>query len=474
MNDQQYDFAIVGLGVMGSNLLLNLADHHYSVLGYDTNAEKTRALEDQALEGTTVKGVNTIEEMVALLKVPRKIMMLVPAGNTVDTVINNLLPFVEQGDIIIDGGNSHFTDTIRRVKTLESKGLHFMGVGISGGEEGARIGPSIMPGGDREAYEYLKPLFEAIAAKVNGVPCVDYLGKGGAGHFVKMVHNGIEYAIMQLICESYDVLKRLGGLNNDELHDAYHKWNQGDLQSFLMEITSYIFKQKDDKSGRYVVDLILDKAGAKGTGKWTSQDAMNIGVPLPSIDMAVTMRNLSSLKLQRVNAADLYAKPKPEQQAGKQELLDWVHDALMFGFIMSYTQGLAMLQVASKDLAMDIPLQKVVNVWKGGCIIRSSLLTVFDDVFNEDHKLENLLLHQNIAALVSTSQQGIRKTIAEAIGNGIPVGGMMAALAYFDAYTSGNLPSNLLQAQRDFFGAHTYEMIDTEGFFHTKWNKGSI
>ena len=471
MDDAQFDFAIVGLGVMGSNLLLNLADHGYAVLGYDNNPDKTTALEKQALANTKVKGVNTVHELVQLLKVPRKIMMLVPAGKPVDDVINNLSAFVEPGDIILDGGNSHFTDTLRRVETCKEKGLHFMGVGISGGEEGARIGPSIMPGGNMEAYQYLRPLFESIAAKVKGVPCVDYLGKGGAGHYVKMVHNGIEYSIMELICECYDVLKHVAGLTNEELFTVFDTWNKGDLQSFLVEITSYIFLQKDEETGQHVVDQILDKAGAKGTGKWTSQDALNIAVPIPSIDSAVTMRNLSSLKTQRIEAAKLYAKQVAPQTSDKQAWINHVHDALLFGILMSYTQGLAMLQVASKELNMDIPIKKVVNVWKGGCIIRSSLLALFDNVFEDDQDLPNLLLHPSIATLIQRSQQGAREVIVEAVTRGIPVGGLMASLNYFDAYTTERLPTNLLQAQRDFFGAHTYERSDKPGIFHTLWHK---
>lgn len=471
MDSAQFDFAIVGLGVMGSNLLLNLADHGYAVLGYDNNPDKTTALEKQALANTKVKGVNTVHELVQLLKVPRKIMMLVPAGKPVDDVINNLSAFVEPGDIILDGGNSHFTDTLRRVETCKEKGLHFMGVGISGGEEGARIGPSIMPGGNMEAYQYLRPLFESIAAKVKGVPCVDYLGKGGAGHYVKMVHNGIEYSIMELICECYDVLKHVAGLTNEELFTVFDNWNKGDLQSFLVEITSYIFLQKDEETGQHVVDQILDKAGAKGTGKWTSQDALNIAVPIPSIDSAVTMRNISSLKTQRIEAAKLYSKQVAPQTTDKQAWINNVHDALLFGILMSYTQGLAMLQVASKELNMDIPIRKVVNVWKGGCIIRSSLLALFDNVFEDDQDLPNLLLHPSIATLIQRSQQGAREVIVEAVTRGIPVGGLMASLNYFDAYTTERLPTNLLQAQRDFFGAHTYERSDKPGIFHTLWHK---
>src|SRR5688572_20763964 len=343
MAAQQFDFGMIGLGVMGRNFLLNMADHGFKVIGYDTNKGKTAALESSATAGTTAKGVSSLQEMVSLLGAPRRIMMLVPAGKPVDDVIESLLPLVQQGDIIIDGGNSHFTDTLRRVTYLHQKGIHFMGIGVSGGEQGARTGPSIMPGGDPEAYPHVRPMLEALAAKVDGVPCVAHLGNGAAGHYVKMVHNGIEYAIMQLISESYDLLHRGLGLNNDELHTVFDTWNKGELRSFLIEITADIFLQPDDKTPNRLVDMILDKAGAKGTGKWTSQDAMDLGVPIPTIDMAVTMRNISALKEERVRAAVLYPESSGLIGVPKQQFIQQVHDALLFATVISYAQGLSSL-----------------------------------------------------------------------------------------------------------------------------------
>ncbi len=469
MEPQQYDFAIIGVGVMGSNLLLNMADHGFAVVGYDLNPVKTLALEKEATPGTIVKGVNTVAEMVSLLKVPRKMMMLVPAGKPVDDVIAGLLEYVEPGDIILDGGNSHFTDTLRRVKLLEEKGLHFMGVGISGGEEGARIGPSIMPGGDKGAYEYLRPLFEAVAAKVNGVPCVDYLGKGGAGHYVKMVHNGIEYSIMQLICESYDVLKSIGGLNNDELHEVFTQWNNGDLQSFLIEITALIFKTKDADTGNYLVDMVLDQAGSKGTGKWTTQEASDLPIPIPTIDAAVAARNMSVYKEQRTKAYELYKPEIPALDSEHENLESDLENALAFAFVIAYAQGLSMLAKASGTLQMDIPLPSVIQVWKAGCIIRSALLVNFTDSFAKDGTLPNLLLNSDIADLLKAREQSVRNVVAQGVQSKIPLPGIMSALAYYDTYNSKTMPTNLIQAQRDLFGAHTYQRIDKQGVFHSDW-----
>src|SRR6201996_5401268 len=386
MANNSFKFGMVGLGVMGRNLLLNMADHGFAVVGFDLDGQKTAALESSASPNTTVKGFNTLAEMVQALKKPRKMMMLVPAGKPVDDVIQSLLPLLEKGDIVIDGGNSHYTDTLRRVTFMEEKGFHFMGCGISGGEQGARTGPSIMPGGDPEAYKDVQPMLEAVAAKVDGVPCVAHLGKGAAGHYVKMVHNGIEYAIMQLISETYDLLHRGLGIGNDELHKIYKNWNDGELQSFLVEITRDIFLKVDDKTGNRLVDMILDKAGAKGTGKWTSQDAMDLGIPIPVIDMAVCMRELSAYKDERTQAAVLYKTPSSDIPVPKEVFIQQVHDALYFGIMISYAQGLAQLHIASKELAMDIPMQDVVKVWRGGCIIRSSLLEVFFKAFQKNNQ----------------------------------------------------------------------------------------
>jgi 6-phosphogluconate dehydrogenase len=471
MANNSFKFGMIGLGVMGRNLLLNMADHGFAVVGFDKDAQKGTTLESSATPGTTVKGVSTLAEMVQLLEKPRSMMMLVPAGKPVDDVINDLLPLLEKGDIVIDGGNSHYIDTLRRVKFMEEKGFHFMGVGISGGEQGARTGPSIMPGGDPEAYTHIKALLESVAAKVNGDPCVAHLGKGAAGHYVKMVHNGIEYAIMQLISETYDLLHRGLGCNNDDLHKIYKNWNDGELQSFLVEITRDIFLKEDDKTGNRLVDMILDKAGAKGTGKWTSQDAMDLGIPIPVIDMAVCMRELSAYKDERTQAAGLYKQSSSEIPVPKEVFIQQVQDALFFAVIISYAQGLAMLHIASKELDMQIPLPEVVKVWRGGCIIRSSLLEVFFKAFQKNPQLANLLLEGEIAQLLQAKKQNMRNVIIHAIHMGYPVAGLMAALSYFDAYRSERMPTNLIQAQRDYFGAHTYQRIDEPGVFHTEWNK---
>jgi 6-phosphogluconate dehydrogenase len=408
--------------------------------------------------------------MIQYLEKPRKIMMLVPAGKPVDNVIESLLPLADKDDIIIDGGNSHYTDTIRRAKYLEEKNIHFMGMGISGGEHGARTGPSIMPGGDINAWNNLKPLLEAVAAKVNSEPCVAYMGKGAAGHYVKMVHNGIEYAIMQLISEVYDVLKRGIKLSNDEMYEVFRRWNEGELQSYLIEITGDIFLKKDDSTNNRLVDMILDRAGSKGTGKWTSQDAMDLHVSIPTIDIAVAMRDLSTYKEERVAAAALYKSKVKPITAKKEIAVKQLHDALYFSTIVCYAQGLAMLHKASSELKMDISLSDVVKVWRGGCIIRSTLLETFYKAYKKNKQLSNILLDKNISKLLKKKEKNMRSAVKLALLSKIPVAGMMSALGYFDAYTSERMPVNLIQAQRDYFGAHTYERIDTDGKFHTEWN----
>ncbi|MGF6851041.1 6-phosphogluconate dehydrogenase [Chitinophaga sp. W3I9] len=471
MANSLYDFGMIGLGVMGRNLLLNMADHGFSVIGFDKDAAKNSALEAAATPGTTVKGVAELATMVQLLERPRKLMMLVPAGQPVDDVIASLLPLLEQGDVVIDGGNSHYTDTLRRVKQLREKGIHFMGIGVSGGEQGARSGPSIMPGGDLDAYAKVQPMLEAISAKVKGTPCVAYLGKEGAGHYVKMVHNGIEYAIMQLISESYTLLQKGAGLSNDQLHEVFKSWNQGALQSFLVEITADIFLQNDDKSDKRLVDVISDKAGSKGTGKWTSQDAMELPVAVPVIDTAVAMRTLSGYKEQRLEAEAIYKAPENTIHADAEMWIKQVHDALYFATILSYAQGLAMLREASGDLKMEIPLPEVVKVWRGGCIIRSSLLEIFTQAYQKNADLANILLDEGVAYLVQSVESNTRSVIAQAASAGIPVGGFMSALSYFDAFRTGRMATNLIQAQRDYFGAHTYQRIDMPGTFHTEWQQ---
>jgi 6-phosphogluconate dehydrogenase len=471
MNETRYDFGMIGLGVMGSNLLLNMADHGFAVIGYDTNPDKTKLLESSARENTVVKGVNTLPEMIAALKTPRKIMMLVPAGPPVDSVITSLSPLLEKGDIIIDGGNSHYIDTLKRIAALKDKGFHFMGIGISGGEEGARKGPSIMPGGDQEAYNEVAPILKAVAAKVNGEPCVDYMGHDAAGHYVKMVHNGIEYAIMQLISECYDLLRNGLGQSNAQLHEIFTAWDSGEMTSFLLEITASIFERKDEKTqGNDLVDMILDKAGAKGTGKWTSQEGLDLPMPIPTIDAAVVMRNLSSLIDERKQADALYQTTLQKIDIPAQEFIPLLHDALYFATIISYAQGLAMLTTASKDLAMEVPLPRVVSVWRGGCIIRSALLTHFQNAY-QDAGLQNLLLDKNIAQLLQQKEESVQKIVSLAAMHKYPALGFTSALNYYFAYRRKLLPTNLVQAQRDLFGAHTYERTDIPGIFHTEWEK---
>lgn len=471
MEAQQYDFGMIGLGVMGSNLLLNMADHGFATIGFDLKPERCKEFEDAAKPGTIVKGVNTLGEMMQALKKPRKVMMLVPAGKPVDDVIANLLSFAEEGDIVIDGGNSFFRDTLRRVDYLNEKGIHFMGMGVSGGEQGARLGPSMMPGGDKEAYETVKPMLESVAAKIDGLPCVAYMGNGSAGHYVKMVHNGIEYAMMQMISEVYDLLKRGAGYGNEELEKIFAQWNQGQLQSFLIDITESIFKTKDPDTGNFLVDMILDQAGSKGTGKWTTQEAANIPVPIPTIDAAVAARNMSVYKDERQKASALY-KPQINKMEGAGEtLLADLENALAFCFVIAYSQGLSMLAKASVELKMEIPLPSVIQVWKAGCIIRSTLLGNFTNAFAQDALLANLLLDKDIAALVQTKEESIRKIIALGVSLKIPMPGIMSSLAYFDTYCSDKMPTNLIQAQRDFFGSHTYQRIDKAGIFHTEWEE---
>jgi 6-phosphogluconate dehydrogenase len=469
MDSELYDFGMIGLGTMGCNLLLNMADNHFAVVGFDINRTKAEEFEASAGPNTTVKGVFELSTMVRQLKTPRKIMMLVPAGKPVDDVINNLLPLVERDDIIIDGGNSHYTDTLARINFLQEKGIHFMGIGISGGEMGARTGPSIMPGGDMAAWKQVKPILEAVSAKVNGQPCVAYMGKWAAGHYVKMVHNGIEYAIMQLISEVYDMLRRGATMNVDELHDVFKLWNKGEMQSFLLEITADIFTHKDADTGRPMVEVILDKAGAKGTGKWTSQSAMDLALPIPTIDAAVSARDLSVYKDQRNAAGELYGSANQKTIPDKQKFIEQVHDALYFATIICYAQGFALLNKASSELEMDIPLPDVIKIWRGGCIIRSALLDDFYSVYKKNPALQNMLLNKKIARLLKSKEKKLRTVIRQVTPLRIPLAGFMSSLAYFDAYCSSQLPTNLIQAQRDFFGAHTYQRVDREGVFHNEW-----
>jgi 6-phosphogluconate dehydrogenase len=471
-NQINFDFGMVGLGVMGRNLLLNMADHGYTVIGLDLDATKVAALEQEAAEGKKVHGTVSAEEFIRSLRKPRALMLLVPAGKAVDSVINTLLPFLEPGDIVIDGGNSYFTDTDRRMAFLAEKGINYLGVGISGGEKGARFGPSMMPGGSETAYQRVKPIFESVAAKVNGEPCVTYLGAGSAGNYVKMVHNGIEYAIMQLLSETYDLFKHGIQATDDELHQIYDEWNRTELQSFLVEITADIFLKNDEKTGKRLVNLILDQAKSKGTGKWTSQNAMDLQVPLPTVDMAVAMRDMSAHKPEREKAATiLSAQPLPAVTIGDRvAFIKQVKNAFYVSMLTCYAQGLALLRVASQSYNYGLKLNDVARIWRGGCIIRAACLEDIRQAFEKQPDLANLLIDAKIASEVLKRQADTRSVVKTAVDLGVAVPALMASLSYFDAYRSKNLPTNLIQAQRDYFGAHTYERIDQEGVFHTDWS----
>jgi len=467
---QRYEVGMVGLGVMGRNLLLNMADHGFSVAGYDNDLSKVEALRKESAD-RDICGAENINDFIGLLRPPRAVVMLVPAGAPVDSVINELLAHVQPGDLIIDAGNSYFKDTNLRARNLTGKGIQFLGVGVSGGEEGARHGPSIMPGGPKEAYERVRPVFEAAAAKVNGDPCVSWLGPGSAGHFVKMVHNGIEYGVMQLIAETYDLMKRGLGLNDDELHDVYSSWNEGELNGYLMEITGHIFSQSDEKSGKRVIDEILDVARQKGTGMWTSQSAMELHVPIPTIDMAVAMRDLSVFENQRERIGVLLQRPMRRFGGDRDEFLIQLRRALHVGLILTYVQGLALLTVASDKYEYHLDLEAVARIWRGGCIIRAALLEDIRAAYRSEPGLPNLLLDPEIWRKIITSEEKLRRIVCTAAELGVPAPGLMTALGYLDGYRSPWLPANLIQAQRDYFGAHTYERIDAKGTFHTEWEK---
>ncbi|KAA0129639.1 NADP-dependent phosphogluconate dehydrogenase [Chryseobacterium sp. SN22] len=469
---ERYNYGMIGLGVMGRNLLYNIAENGFSIAGFDLDTEKVRELHEGATPEMQLKGIGSLEDFTAALETPRKIILMVPAGKPVDAVLENITPLLSEGDIVIDAGNSYFRDTERRIADLASKNLHFMGMGVSGGEKGARKGPSIMPGGDLEAFNLIKPMLESIAAKVDGEACTAYMGKSSAGNYVKMVHNGIEYAIMQLISEAYDLLKKGAGLNNDQLYEVFRNWNNGEMNSFLIEITRDIFQQKDSLADGYLVDHILDKAGAKGTGKWTSEQAMEIGVSIPTIDIAVTSRILSAYKDERIKASQLYTDKEISTPENKELFIKEVGDALYLATLISYAQGLALLVKASEEYRFNIPLNDVVKIWRGGCIIRSVLLEKFYSAYTKNESLSNILLDDEISQIVKSKTRALRNTAAYAISNGISSLGIQTALGYFDAYTTESLPVNLIQAQRDYFGAHTYQRIDREGIFHTSW--GSV
>ncbi|AJY31945.1 6-phosphogluconate dehydrogenase [Burkholderia thailandensis 34] len=462
---------VVGLAVMGRNLALNIESRGYAVSVYNRSREKTDELIAEFPDRKLVPAY-TLEEFVASLETPRRILLMVKAGEATDATIAALKPLLDKGDVLIDGGNTHFTDTIRRNQELAQAGLHFIGTGVSGGEEGALRGPSIMPGGQRDAYDLVEPILKQIAAKApaDGEPCVAYMGPDGAGHYVKMVHNGIEYGDMQLIAESYAVLKQVAGLTNDELGAVYAEWNQGELDSYLIEITAKIFGKKDDETGEHLVDVILDRAAQKGTGKWTSQNALDLGVPLPLITESVFARVLSSLKDQRVAASKVLAGPTPAPLEGdRAAFVESVRRALYLSKVISYAQGFAQLDTASKEYGWKLDLGTIAKIFRAGCIIRARFLQKITDAYAKNAALANLLLDPYFQDIAANYQSALRDVVIAAVKAGVPVPAFASAVAYFDSYRSARLPANLVQAQRDFFGAHTFERTDKPGSFHASW-----
>ncbi len=467
MTKQKADFGLIGLGVMGKSLLLNVADNGFSVIGYDKDSDKVKDLNDNG-----VLAVENLSDFVKGLAKPRKIMMLLPAGKIVDAVIAEISPLLEEGDMLMDGGNTYFTDTERRQEMLKDTGIHYLGIGISGGEAGARKGPSMMPSGDKSAYSYIEPILTAISAKAHKKPCVAYLGDGGAGHYVKMVHNGIEYALMQVLAEVYDIMKRGVGLSNQQISDIFAEWNSKKLQSFLVEISVPLFTQKDPETGKDLIDLILDKGKQKGTGKWTSQNALDVGEPVPMIDVSVIARALSGLKEQRLIGAELLHQNHQQAITKKQKkVIKQLKKTTYFAFLLAYSQGFALLQSAKKEYGYTYNLAEVASIWRDGCIIRAKMLSVFMSAFEKEPDLANPLLDKEIAKLLNKAEESVRATLIDSIQSGIPILCLGAGLAYFDSYRSATLPTNLIQAQRDYFGAHTYERIDKEGVFHTLWGE---
>ncbi|WP_236980025.1 NADP-dependent phosphogluconate dehydrogenase [Membranihabitans maritimus] len=470
MTGQKCELGLIGLGTMGQNLLMNMADSNYAVAGYDKNPEQVDKLKE-ATKKYDIFGAYGLKSFITVLKKPRIIVLLVPAGKIVDYVIADLIPQLENGDIIIDGGNSYFVDTDRRIEELKDTGIHFVGMGISGGAKGARKGPSMMPGGHPDTWNRVKNIFEATAAKANGEPCVAHMGNGSAGHYVKMVHNGIEYGLMELLAEAYDFMKNILGLDNDTISQTFKKWDSGRLQSFLVEITGKIFTQMDTESDQYLIDVIRDESKSKGTGKWTSQDAMDIGATVPVIDVAVVMRYLSALKPERGKASSIYNNEV--QLAAKDQvstLLDQLESALYFSFAVTYAQGMAQLKTASSEYKFNLNMESIAAIWRAGCIIRADFLEDIRKAYQENNDLENLLLDGSISNILKSEEGNMRKIVSTAITAGLPFMAFANAITYFDGYRSKRLPANLIQAQRDYFGSHTYERMDKEGKFHTEWN----
>jgi 6-phosphogluconate dehydrogenase len=467
MNKQT--IGVIGLAVMGKNLALNIAEHGYSICVYNRSEDKTKQLIEESTFPHLV-GAFSIEDFVASLEKPRKMILMVKAGKAVDDTIETLLPYVEEGDLIIDGGNSYYQDTLRRSTFLKEKGIDFIGLGISGGEEGARKGPSLMPGGDKKAHALVAPILEAIAAKVDQEACTTYIGKDGAGHFVKMVHNGIEYADMQLIAEAYAIMKELFGLTPPELHKIFKQWNEGELSSYLIEITAEIFNKKDEQSEGYLVDKILDTAGQKGTGKWTSQVALDLGIAIPTITEAVFSRSLSAFKENRVAASKVLAFKGTKPDIKDQEaFIEAIRKALYASKICAYAQGFDLMREASTQYGWELPLGEIAKIFRGGCIIRAQFLNKIKEAYDKDPQLSHLFLDPYFKEVVTDYQEAWRDVVAMAAKAGIPTPALSSALAYLDAYRSAVLPMNLLQAQRDYFGAHTYQRVDQEGVYHTKW-----
>ncbi|EGP4715926.1 NADP-dependent phosphogluconate dehydrogenase [Enterococcus faecium] len=469
MSKQQ--IGVVGMAVMGKNLALNIESRGYSVALFNRTGAKTTAVVEEHPD-KNFKATYTIEEFVESIEKPRRILLMVKAGPATDATIQELLPHLDKGDILIDGGNTFFKDTMRRNEELANSGINFIGTGVSGGEEGALKGPSIMPGGQKEAYELVAPILEQISAKAeDGAPCVTYIGPNGAGHYVKMVHNGIEYGDMQLIAESYDLMKNILDLSVEEMADIFKEWNQGELDSYLIEITADILTRKDDEgTGKPVVDVILDAAGNKGTGKWTSQSALDLGVPLPLITESVFARYISAYKEERVQASKILSRTNDfEFTADKKELVEKIREALYFSKIMSYAQGFAQLRVASKEFDWDLPFGEIAKIWRAGCIIRARFLQKITDAYDKNPEIENLLLDDYFVEITKKYQQSVRDVVALAVQAGVPVPTFSSAIAYFDSYRAERLPANIIQAQRDYFGAHTYERVDKEGIFHYSW-----
>lgn len=468
---EKSDIAVVGLAVMGENLILNMESKGYTVTAYNRSTEKVDRFINGRAKGKNIRGAHSVEEMVQTLAKPRKVMLMVKAGQAVDSFIDTLIPHLEKGDIIIDGGNTHFPDTNRRTEYVESKGFRYIGTGVSGGEEGALKGPSIMPGGSPSAWDEVKPIFQSISAKVDGdVPCCDWVGENGAGHFVKMVHNGIEYGDMQLITEAYQLMKVMLGMNANEMHNIFKEWNEGDLSSYLIEITRDILAFKDEDGGP-LVEKILDTAGQKGTGKWTAVSALDQGIPLTLIGEAVFARCLSALKEERVEASKLIAGTQPAFDGNKAEFIQNLKDALYASKLVSYAQGYTLMKAAADEYGWNLNYGGIALMWRGGCIIRSAFLGKIKEAYDNNPNLTNLLLDPFFKEKIEKAEKAWRKVVATAALNGVPVPALSSALSYFDGYRSERLPANLLQAQRDYFGAHTYERIDNPRgeFFHTNW-----